>query len=158
MGFTLPAGRRIIIAGAGSIGCHAGGCLALAGLPVTLLLRPALATALAGGLRLSDLDGLDRLVPPDVLRLETDPARALADAGLILVTVKATDTDAMAALIAAHAPADALMVSLQNGIGNADRLMVSAPFCARQTIFTPRSSLSRRQAAFRHHNRDERWW
>lgn len=32
----------------------------------------------------------------------------------------------------------------------------SGPFCARQTIFTPRSSLFRRQAALLHHNGDER--
>lgn len=127
MAFTLPAGRRIAIAGAGSIGGYAGGCLALAGLPVTLLLRPALATALAGGLHLSDLDGVDRVLSPDALHLQTEPAIAFADAGLILVTVKATDTDAMAALIATHAPADALIVSLQNGIGNADRLKAHLP-------------------------------
>lgn len=127
MGFSLPAGRRIVIAGAGSIGCHAGGCLALSGLPVTLLLRPSLAQILAGGLRLSDLDGLDRLIGPDAFRLETAPAGAFADAGLILVTVKATDTEAMAGLIATYAPADAVVISLQNGIGNADRLRAHLP-------------------------------
>ena len=36
---------KIAVAGAGSIGCHAGGCLALAGRRVRLLCRPALADA-----------------------------------------------------------------------------------------------------------------
>ena len=38
---------RIVVAGAGSIGCYVGGCLALAGRDVTLLLRPALADIIA---------------------------------------------------------------------------------------------------------------
>jgi Ketopantoate reductase len=40
---------KIAVAGAGSIGCHAGGCLALAGRGVTLLCRPALADAVESG-------------------------------------------------------------------------------------------------------------
>lgn len=120
----MGEGRRILIAGAGSVGCYAGGCLALAGRPVTLLGRPALMARLAGaGLRVSDLDGRDRVAPSGPgLRLDTDPAQAMADAGLILVTVKCADTAAMADLIADHAPPDALVISCQNGIGNADIL------------------------------------
>lgn len=117
----MRQGQRILIAGAGSVGAYAGGCLALAGRPVTMLGRPALMERLRGrGLRVSDLDGLDRTATPGPdLRLDTDPAAAMADAGLILVTVKCADTEAMAKLIAACAPPDALVVSLQNGVGNA---------------------------------------
>ncbi|MBP7337136.1 2-dehydropantoate 2-reductase [Niveispirillum sp.] len=120
----MRAGRRILIAGAGSVGCYAGGCLALAGRPVTLLGRPALMQRLAdAGLRVSDLDGRDRVAPAGPgLRLDTDQDQAMADAGLILVTVKCADTAAMADLIADHAPPDALVISCQNGIGNADIL------------------------------------
>lgn len=125
--FALAAGRRIAIAGAGSIGCYIGGCLALAGRPVTLLLRPAMAARLAGGLALSDLDGRDRQVAPDGLRCDTDPAAALADAGLVLVTVKGGDSGTIADLIAAHAPPDAPVLSLQNGIGNTEILTASLP-------------------------------
>jgi len=115
---------RIVVAGAGSIGCYVGGCLALAGRDVTLLLRPALAGTIAGhGLRLSDLDGADRLLPASAVKLATDPAAAFAEAEIILVTVKSGATDAMAGLIAEHAPSGATVVSLQNGVGNVDVLL-----------------------------------
>jgi len=119
------AGRtsRIVVAGAGSIGCYVGGCLALAGRNVTLLLRPTLAQAIAqNGLRISDLDGADRALPPTALALATDPKQALAEAQIILVTVKSGATVEMADLIARHAPSDAVVVSLQNGVGNLDIL------------------------------------
>jgi 2-dehydropantoate 2-reductase len=115
---------RIVVAGAGSIGCYVGGCLALAGRDVTLLLRPALAAAIAqAGLRVSDLDGLDRPVPASAVRLATDPAAAFAEADVVLVTVKSGDTARMAEPIAEHAPSGVTVVSLQNGVGNAEVLL-----------------------------------
>ena len=115
---------RIAVAGAGSIGCYVGGCLALAGRDVTLLLRPALAESIArNGLRVSGLDGADRVVAPSAVRLATDPAAAFAGADVILVTVKSGATEAMAELIAEHAESGATVVSLQNGAGNADVLL-----------------------------------
>jgi len=115
---------RIVVAGAGSVGCFIGGAMALAGHDVTLLLRPALAEAIARhGLRLSDLDGADRTLAPTAVRLATDPAPAFAEADVILVTVKSGDTPAMAGLIAEHAPSGVTVVSLQNGVGNVDVLL-----------------------------------
>ena len=114
---------RIVVAGAGSIGCYVGGCLALAGRPVTLLLRPLLADDIARhGLRVSDIDGLDEMLPASALGLSTDPDFALAHAEIVLVTVKSGATAAMSQLVAQYAPADAVVVSLQNGIGNVDAL------------------------------------
>ncbi len=114
---------RIVVAGAGSIGCYVGGCLALAGRNVTLLLRPTLADAISRhGLRISDLDGADRTLPSPALTLATDPVRALAAAQIVLVTVKSGATAEMAGLIARHAPAEAIVISLQNGVANADVL------------------------------------
>jgi len=116
---------RIVVAGAGSIGCYVGGCLALAGRSVTLLLRPVLAEAIARhGLRISDLDAADRAVAPSAVTLGTDPSAALAEAEIVLVAVKSGGTAAMAALIARHAPAETIVVSLQNGVGNLDVLRV----------------------------------
>jgi 2-dehydropantoate 2-reductase len=115
---------RIVVAGAGSIGCYVGGCLALAGRDVTLLLRTSLAEMIAGqGLRISDLEGLDRTLPPAAIKLATEAAPAFAEADIILVTVKSGATAAMAELIAEHAPSGATVVSLQNGVGNVDVLL-----------------------------------
>ncbi|WP_114227842.1 MULTISPECIES: 2-dehydropantoate 2-reductase [Sphingomonas] len=113
---------RIVIAGAGNIGCYLGGLLAAAGRRVTLLGRERIGDALAEhGLHLTDLDGLDLGLGPGVVPFATDPV-VLADADLILVTVKSGATAEMAALIAAHAPPHATVISLQNGIANADIL------------------------------------
>jgi 2-dehydropantoate 2-reductase len=123
-GMAADHSFRIVVAGAGSIGCYLGGCLALAGRDVTLLLRPALAASIARhGLRVSDLNGADRLAAPSAVRLATDAAAALAEADIVLVTVKSGDTAAMAELIAEHAPSGMTVVSLQNGVGNVDALL-----------------------------------
>jgi 2-dehydropantoate 2-reductase len=123
---------RIAVAGAGSVGCYVGGCLALAGRDVTLLLRPALAEAVARhGLRVSDLDAADRVLAPSAVRLATDPAAAFAGADVILVTVKSGATEAMAGLIAEHAVSGVTVVSLQNGVGNVDVLLARLGAMAR---------------------------
>ncbi|CCV10066.1 2-dehydropantoate 2-reductase (fragment) [Mesorhizobium sp. STM 4661] len=115
--------KTIAIAGAGSIGCYAGGCLALAGRKMVLLARPRIEDALRkDGLRVSDLDGRDRHIAPEALTVTADPVAAMSGADIVLVTVKSGATEDMAALIAAHAHPDAMVVSLRNGVSNADRL------------------------------------
>ncbi len=110
---------RIAIAGAGSIGCYVGACLALARRNVVLLARPRLVDALRDhGMRITDLDRRDRRLLPGVIETTADPAAALADAAVILVTVKSGDTAGMADLIRRFASPDALVVSLQNGVDN----------------------------------------
>jgi 2-dehydropantoate 2-reductase len=78
------------------------------------------------GLTLTDLNGRRHQLTPDQLPYATDPA-ALATADLILVTVKSADTPAAAQAIRAHARATATVLSLQNGIGNADTLRLALP-------------------------------
>lgn len=121
----ISARSTIAIAGAGSIGCYVGGCLALAGRQVILLARPRFEAALrTGGLQITDLDGLDRLLGPGELSATADAAVALARADVILVTVKSGATGEMAGIIAAHARPDAVVVSFQNGVDNAEALRV----------------------------------
>ena len=120
----LDRNARIVIAGAGSIGCYLGGCLALAGRRVTLLLRPNLANDIAlHGLRISDFARLNAALPASAFELSSDPEFALAAAHVLLVTVKSGATAEMARLIAQYAPADAIVASLQNGVGNVDALV-----------------------------------
>jgi 2-dehydropantoate 2-reductase len=49
------------------------------------------------------------------------------DADVVLVTVKSADTSAIAEAIAKHAPPDAVVVSLQNGVGNVALLRERLP-------------------------------
>ncbi|GAA4024341.1 2-dehydropantoate 2-reductase [Sphingomonas swuensis] len=117
-----------MIAGAGSIGCFVGGLLAVGGERVTLLARPRIAAEVAAhGLTLGSFEGWSETVDADALAIETDPARALARASLILVTVKSGQTEEMGRLIAAHAPSVAPVISLQNGLDNAARLRALLP-------------------------------
>ncbi|MGD0846712.1 2-dehydropantoate 2-reductase [Bradyrhizobium sp.] len=119
--------RLIAVAGAGSIGCFVGGMLAAAGARVALLARPRVIQEIQDhGLRLTSFEGFERQIAPGQLTLSEDP-RILADAGVVLVTVKSADTPGIAELIARHAPSDADVVSLQNGVGNASVLRERMP-------------------------------
>jgi 2-dehydropantoate 2-reductase len=114
----MVAGPTIGIAGAGSIGCFVGGMLAAGGRRVALLARPrVIAEIKAGGLRPTSFEGFDQTIALDRLALSENPS-IFADAGIVLVTVKSADTADVADQIAQHAPQDAVIVSLQNGVGN----------------------------------------
>jgi 2-dehydropantoate 2-reductase len=115
---SMIATRPISVAGAGSIGCFVGGVLADAGRRVSLLARPrVIAEIESNGLRVTSFEGFDRKAPSSQLLLSDDPS-IFQDAGVVLVAVKSTDTADVADLIARHAPSDAVVVSLQNGVGN----------------------------------------
>lgn len=114
----MRSGRKIAIAGAGSIGCFVGGMLAAGGHPVALLARPRVIGEIdASGLRPTSFEGFDQTIAADRLALSENPS-VLGDAAMVLVTVKSADTAAVADLIARHAPPDVVVVSLQNGVGN----------------------------------------
>jgi 2-dehydropantoate 2-reductase len=119
--------KPIGIAGAGSIGCFVGGMYALAGRRVALLARPRVIGEIeTSGLRLTSFEGLDRTIASSLLTLSEDPS-IFSDVGAVLVTVKSADTPEIAGLIAKHAPPDAVIVSLQNGVGNVPVLRQRLP-------------------------------
>lgn len=114
----MVADRPIVVAGAGAIGCFVGGMLAASGRRVALLVRPRVKTEIERfGLRLTDFDGSEKKLDAGQLALSEDPS-IFHGAGIVLVTVKSADTAAVAEQIAQHAPEDAVIVSLQNGVGN----------------------------------------
>jgi 2-dehydropantoate 2-reductase len=118
---------RIVVAGAGSIGCFVGGGLAAAGQDVRFLARPRMVEELRRcGLSLSDRDGGDWHLAGDGLVVDSNPA-LLAEAELVLVTVKSGATVEMGATLAAHAPSEAVVVSLQNGVDNVELLRRALP-------------------------------
>jgi 2-dehydropantoate 2-reductase len=109
---------RVAVVGAGAVGCYYGGMLARAGVPVTLIGRPAHVEAMRrDGLRLTTA-AFDEHIPVDA---STDLA-AVAGAALVLVCVKSTDSGSTATRLAPHLAPGACVLSLQNGVDNAPRL------------------------------------
>jgi len=107
----------IVVYGAGSVGCHIGGRLAGAGADVVFVGRQRIAEEMREhGLHLTDLDG--NAVRVASVDYRTDPA-VVADASLVLVTVKSAATPDVAAVLAPLLRDDAVVVSLQNGLANA---------------------------------------
>jgi 2-dehydropantoate 2-reductase len=116
----MPSGDsiRVAVLGAGAVGCYFGGMLARAGHEVTLIGRPAHVEAFRSrGLRFEGLE-FDELVPVGA----STEASAVRGCRLVLFCVKSTDTDAAAAQIAPCLGADALVVNLQNGVDNTERI------------------------------------
>jgi 2-dehydropantoate 2-reductase len=119
--------RPIVVAGAGSIGCFVGGILADASRRVALLARPRVIAEIDRfGLTLTSFEGSSWHLASQQIGLSDDP-QILADASVVLVTVKSADTAEMADIIARHAPVDAVVVSLQNGVANAPLLRDRLP-------------------------------
>ena len=118
---------KIAVFGSGLIGTYVGGNLRAAGADVVLIGRAKMQRhILDHGLLLSDLRKRQiHLAAAEIPYALT--ADHLAEADLILVTVKSSATADAAAEIARHAKPQALLLSLQNGIGNAATLQASLP-------------------------------
>jgi 2-dehydropantoate 2-reductase len=127
MEYEMIADQPIGIAGAGSIGCFVGGMLAAGGKKVALLARPRVIGEIENnGLRLTSFEGFDRTIAANRLTLSED-ANIFGNARAVLVTVKSADTAEIADVIAKNAPEDAVIVSLQNGVGNVGVLRERLP-------------------------------
>jgi 2-dehydropantoate 2-reductase len=103
--------------GAGSLGCFFGARLALAGASVTLIGRTNVDAIASNGL-VFESGGATQTVR---LNAATDPGAARG-ARLVLVCVKSADTGSAAAALAPHLDPDTVLVSLQNGVGNVERI------------------------------------
>lgn len=109
---------RTLVMGAGAVGCYYGAMLARAGHPVTLVGRQRHVEAInRDGLMLETAAFSERLPA----QATVSPA-AVADAELVLVCVKSGDTERAGRELASHLADDAIVLSLQNGVDNADRL------------------------------------
>lgn len=113
---------HVVVQGPGSLGSLVGGLLAAAGEDVTLLGRPGdhLDRVAAEGLVVEHPDGGETATRPATA---TNPAVA-ADADLVVVCVKSYDTDAAAEALSGH-PTGGAVLTLQNGLGNAETLAES---------------------------------
>jgi 2-dehydropantoate 2-reductase len=119
---------HIVVLGAGLVGGFLGGALAAGGANVTLLGRARFVEPLGRGMALSDLYGLQVRVPPERFRCATHPV-CLAEADLVLVCVKANATSSAASDLARFTRPGTTVISLQNGVRNAELLEAFAPHC-----------------------------
>ena len=109
---------KFAVMGAGAVGCYYGGMLARAGHDVVLIARPQHVQAVAGvGLRLQTQTFDEQIY----LQASSD-ASAVQNADVVLFCVKSSDTEAAGRLLLPYLRADALVMCLQNGVDNADRL------------------------------------
>jgi 2-dehydropantoate 2-reductase len=123
----LSDAPRIVVHGAGAVGCWIGATWAASGLDVAFLGRPGIAAEIAAdGMTVTDCDGGRIELPGESVRFHTRP-RALKDADIILLAVKGTGTAEAAKEIARHARADVTVLSFQNGVSNPDLLRAALP-------------------------------
>lgn len=109
---------KIAVLGAGAVGCYYGGMLARAGHAVVLIGRRQHVEAVRRDGLFMDTQTFRAHVP---LQASTE-ASALQGATLVLCCVKSTDTETAAADMKPHLAPEALVLSLQNGVDNAERL------------------------------------
>lgn len=108
----------VMILGAGAVGCLVGGHLAAQGYKVELVNRsPATAAAIAERGLIMELDSGTEVVHPGAAKLEE--ARA---ARFVMLFTKAYQTDAALRAVLSKLPEDCVIVTLQNGLGNAEHL------------------------------------
>lgn len=119
---------RVGVLGAGAIGSYvAGRLLAADAAEVVLVGRPRQQAELAAhGLVTQDFDGARAVVAAARVGFATEVA-ALAGCDVILCCVKSQDTAAAARDLARVIAADAVVVSLQNGVRNPDALRAHLP-------------------------------
>ena len=118
----MAGGPKVVVLGAGSVGCFIGGAWAASGLDVTFIGRPKLSSDIdQHGLTLSDYSGWQAHLAPGDVDYRCGP-EALGEAEVIALTVKSGSTAEAATEIAAHATPGTLVISFQNGISNVDAL------------------------------------
>ncbi|ATU63718.1 ketopantoate reductase family protein [Piscinibacter gummiphilus] len=141
---------RIAVMGAGAVGCFYGGMLARAGHDVVLIARPGHVDAIRrDGLRLQ-AQTFDESIR---LSAETGP-EAVRGAKVVLFCVKSPDTEAAGAAIAPFLDADAVVLTLQNGVDNADRLRHVVPREVAATVVYVATGMAG-PGHVRHHGRGE---
>ncbi|WP_445288620.1 ketopantoate reductase family protein [Variovorax atrisoli] len=114
---------KVAVMGAGAVGCYYGAMLARAGHEVVLIGRPSHVEAVdARGLRLET-----KAFDEHVRVAASTEASAVQGADLVLFCVKSTDTESAAGQIRPHLAPGALVLTLQNGVDNDQRVRSVLP-------------------------------
>lgn len=110
--------KKVVVVGAGAVGSYYGGMLARAGVPVTLIARQAHVNAInAEGLC------LDTTTFKETVKVSAATGMdAVVGADLVLLCVKTLDTVNAAREAKSHMAPGVVMVSMQNGVDNAERI------------------------------------
>ncbi len=113
---------RIAVMGAGAVGCYFGGMLARAGAPVTMIGRSQHVEAMSRNGIFLDSIHFQQQIPISA----TTEVGAAREAEIVLLCVKTLDTEDAAKSLAPHLTSGALVVSLQNGVDNVERIRAAA--------------------------------
>ncbi len=113
-----PAIRKTAVMGAGAVGSFYGAMLARAGHAVTLIGRPAHVQAIEANGLLLEMGDAVHAVPVQA----SSDVSAVQGADLVLCCVKSGDTEAVARQMAPYLGPGTVLMSLQNGVDNAEVL------------------------------------
>ena len=113
---------KVAVVGAGAVGGYFGGMLARAGVPVVMIGRPSFVEAVRRAGLFLDAVQFQETVHPKASTEMT----AAADADVVLFCVKTTDTAAVSKPLAAILSARSVVVSLQNGVNNAEEIRAAS--------------------------------
>lgn len=109
---------KVAVMGAGAVGCYFGAMLARAGHRVTLIARPQHVDAIAA----NGLMFESRSFSSHIQMQATTEASGVAGADIVLFCVKSPDTESAGRAIAPFLKPEAVILCLQNGVDNAERL------------------------------------
>ncbi len=109
---------KIAVMGAGAVGCYYGAMLARAGYDVVLIGRAPLVEAVRANGLILEMAGERHVI---AVEASEDPA-TIAGAGMVLFCVKSSDTEEAGRQIAPSLSEGTLLLSLQNGVSNPERL------------------------------------
>jgi 2-dehydropantoate 2-reductase len=117
-----PPWPKIAVVGAGAVGGYFGGMLARAGAPVVMIARAPFVEAVnKNGLLLDTLHFKENIRVQAATELE-----AARGAQVILFCVKTTDTAATARALAPLLSPQAIILSMQNGVDNAEQIRAAS--------------------------------
>ena len=110
----------IAVIGAGAVGAYYGSRLAQHGQDVHFLLRRDFTQVKRNGWTIRSCDG-DFVLPAGSVKVYDDP-HAMPKADLVIVTLKTTSNDQYEPLIRPVLKEETVILTLQNGLGNEERL------------------------------------
>jgi 2-dehydropantoate 2-reductase len=112
---------KIAVMGAGAVGCYFGGMLARAGHEVMLIGRAQHVDAVRRHGLFMETKTFQAHVPMQA----SEDASSVRGAQVVLCCVKSADTERAAADMASHLDPNTVILSLQNGVDNAERLQAA---------------------------------